>query len=157
MVSIENSPAEAFFVQINLRKKEWLLCYTYNPKREAATGGVLRNFRKFLENSQENTSRPENLLRRDWLSCFLANFAKFIRTHFLQSTLGWLLLQIEKTENHHESLSKSLALYSSSTAEKMNFSIKDFLSKCDQIRRKLRILSYLLKKSLIEIFIFLAV
>ena len=41
--------------------------------------------------------------------------------------------------------------------QKMKFFIKDFLSKCDQIRRKLRILSHLLKKSLMENFIFLAV
>ena len=33
--------------------------------------------------------------------------------------------------------------------KKIKFSIKDFLSKCDQIRKKLRILSHLLKKSLI--------
>ena len=32
----------------------------------------------------------------------------------------------------------------------MKFSIKDFFSKCDQIRRKLRIWSHLLKKSLME-------
>ena len=38
----------------------------------------------------------------------------------------------------------------------MAFSIKDFFSKCDQIRRKLRIWSHLLKKSLIENFIFCA-
>ena len=43
------------------------------------------------------------------------------------------------------------------TAQKMKFSIKDFLSKCDQIRRKLRIWSYLLKKFLMENFIFSAV
>ena len=40
------------------------------------------------------------------------------------------------------------------TTRKMNFSIKDFFSKCDQIRRKLRIWSHLLKKSLMEKFIF---
>ena len=39
----------------------------------------------------------------------------------------------------------------------MKFSIKDFLSKCDQIRRKLWIWSHLLKKSLMENFIFCAV
>ena len=39
----------------------------------------------------------------------------------------------------------------------MKFSIKDFLNKCDQIRRKLRIWSNLLKKSLMENFIFCAV
>ena len=36
----------------------------------------------------------------------------------------------------------------------MKFSIWDFSSKCDQIRRKLRIWSYLLEKSLMETFIF---
>ena len=37
------------------------------------------------------------------------------------------------------------------------FSIKDFFSKCDQIRRKLPIWSHLLKKSLMENFIFCTV
>ena len=36
----------------------------------------------------------------------------------------------------------------------MNFSIKDFFSKCEQIRRFLRIWSHLLKKFLMENFIF---
>ena len=39
-----------------------------------------------------------------------------------------------------------------STAPKMKFSITDFFSKYDQIRRKLRIWSHLLKKSVTEIF-----
>ena len=39
----------------------------------------------------------------------------------------------------------------------MKFSVKDFLSKRDQICRKLRIWSHLLKKSLLENFIFCAV
>ena len=38
--------------------------------------------------------------------------------------------------------------------EKMKFSIRDFFSKCDQICRKLRIWLHLLKKSLMENFIF---
>ena len=38
----------------------------------------------------------------------------------------------------------------------MKFSNKDFFSKCDQIRRKLWIWSHLLKKSLLENFIFCA-
>ena len=41
------------------------------------------------------------------------------------------------------------------TAQKMKFSIKDFFGKCDQIRRNLQIWSHLLKKSLLENFIFL--
>ena len=40
------------------------------------------------------------------------------------------------------------------TAQKIKFSIKDLFSKCDQIRRKLRIWSHLLNKSLMENFIF---
>ena len=43
------------------------------------------------------------------------------------------------------------------TAQKMKFSIKDFFSKCDQIRSFLRIWLHLLKKSLIENLIFCAV
>ena len=43
------------------------------------------------------------------------------------------------------------------TAQKMKFSIKDFFSKCDQIRGKLWIWSHSLKKSLMENFIFYAV
>ena len=39
----------------------------------------------------------------------------------------------------------------------MKFSNKDFFSKCDQIRRKLWIWSHLLKKPLMENFIFCAV
>ena len=39
----------------------------------------------------------------------------------------------------------------------MKFSIRDSFSKCDQIRRKLRIWSHLLKKSLMENFVFCAV
>ena len=42
-------------------------------------------------------------------------------------------------------------------AQEMKFSIKDFSSKCDQIRSFLRIWSYLLEKSLMENFIFCAV
>ena len=43
------------------------------------------------------------------------------------------------------------------TAQKLKFSIKDFFSKCDKIRRKMRIWSHLLKKSLMENFNFCAV
>ena len=39
----------------------------------------------------------------------------------------------------------------------MKFSTKDFLSECNQIRREMRIWSHLLKKSIVENFIFCAV
>ena len=43
------------------------------------------------------------------------------------------------------------------TVQKMKFSIRNFFSKCDQIRRKLRIWSHLLQKSLMENLNFCAV
>ena len=43
------------------------------------------------------------------------------------------------------------------TAQNMNFSIKDFVDECDQIRSKLRIWSHLLKKFLMENFIYCTV
>ena len=42
----------------------------------------------------------------------------------------------------------------SDATQKMKFSIREFFSKCDQIRRKLRVWSHLLKKFLMENFIF---
>ena len=51
----------------------------------------------------------------------------------------------------------SLELLYTCTAQKLKFSIKDFFSKCYQIRSFMRIWSYLLKKSLRENFIFCAV
>ena len=45
----------------------------------------------------------------------------------------------------------------SNMLQKMKFSINDFFSKCDQIHRKVRIWSHLLKKSLMENLIFCAV
>ena len=49
------------------------------------------------------------------------------------------------------------ALMTINTIQKMKFSVKDFFSRCDQIYRKLQIWSRLLKKSLMENFIFCAV
>ena len=53
--------------------------------------------------------------------------------------------------------SLNLSLSFSHYKEKMKISIKDFFSKCNQIRRKQRIWSHLLKKSLMQNFIFCAV
>ena len=63
---------------------------------------------------------------------------------FLAQTLTWIEKRISTPTMIH-------------TAWKMKFIIKDFFSKCDQIRRKLQIWSHLLKKSLMENFIFCTV
>ena len=53
--------------------------------------------------------------------------------------------------------SKDVKRTSATLHKKIKFSVKDFFSKCDQIRKKLRIWSHLQKKSLIENFTFCAV
>ena len=52
---------------------------------------------------------------------------------------------------------KRTGFTSRTTAQKMKFSIKDFFSKCDQFRMKLRLWSHLLEKSLMKNFIFCTV
>ena len=54
----------------------------------------------------------------------------------------------------HETVNDNFHIH---TVQKMKFFINNFLSKCKQIRRKLWISSHLLKKPLIENFIFCAV
>ena len=51
---------------------------------------------------------------------------------------------------------KFLLLIASNTAQKIKFSIKDFFSKRDQIRKKLQFWLHLLNRSLVENFIFCA-
>ena len=47
LLSIENQPIEGFYVDINLRKKKWLLCGTYNPHRNNI-GNHLDFYSKYL-------------------------------------------------------------------------------------------------------------
>ena len=64
---------------------------------------------------------------------------------------------LEKKKITEKELHTRQAIVLSHTTHKMKFSVKDFFSKCDQIWRKLRIWSHLLKKSSMENFIFCAV
>ena len=73
-----------------------------------------------------------------------------------QKAIYFCLAEIKKHENGAawKYNSQINSEYMSSSTQKMKFSIKDFFSKCDQIRRKLRIWSHLQKKCLTENFIF---
>ena len=91
--------------------------YRSSHRRCSVRKGVLRNFAKFTRknlcqslffnrNSQQSTCarvsflinfrpQPATLFKnRLWHCCFPVNFAKFIRTPFLQNTTGRLLLLI---------------------------------------------------------------
>ena len=79
----------------------WGNCTTYctiGPKwtwfSKAAVGKCFTNyvFLKFSENSHEKNLRSVTVKERLQRRCFPANFAKFLRTHFLQNTSGRLLL-----------------------------------------------------------------
>ena len=62
-------------------------------------------------------------------------------------------IAVKHYEETYQKLFRSFH-FSLTLHKKMKFSIQDFFSKCDQIRRKLRIWSHLLKKSLMENFNF---
>ena len=64
------------------------------------------------------------------------------------------ILNSDSTANVSCKYSKN---FQNSLHKKMNFSVEDFFSKCDQIRSFLRIWLHLLKKSFMESFIFCAV
>ena len=62
-------------------------CFRSSRQRCSVGKGVLRNFTKLTG------LRPASLLKkRLWHRRFPVNFAKFLRTAFLQDTYGWLLL-----------------------------------------------------------------
>ena len=64
----------------------------------------------------------------------------------------------DQNNSEYGHFSRSVYIYCPlETARKIKFFIKDFSSKYDQIRRKLRIWSHILEKSLMENFIFCAV
>ena len=64
-------------------------------------------------------------------------------------SLKLCLLTVRKISRNH--------FHVADTSQKMKFFIKDFFSKCDQIRSFLQIWSHLLKKSSMENFIFYVV
>ena len=79
----------------------------------------------------------------------------FLNLSFVRIHLSWIELIVERylVESFFV-LGIFVASVDPITAQKMKFSMKDFLSKYDQIRSFLRIWSYLLKTTLMENFIF---
>ena len=53
--------------------------------------GALRNFVKF---TGKHLCQKRDSEKRLWHRCFPVNFAKFLRTPFLQSTSGRLILEL---------------------------------------------------------------
>ena len=82
---------------------------------------------------------------------YIWHFWRFCQLHNAAN----LMLRTEIEHIHIAIFLFGLCKLACVTAQKMKFSIMDFFSKCDQIRKFLRIWSHLLKKSLMENLIFL--
>ena len=92
--------------------------------------------------------------------CCRCYFRKLTKTPSMyKSNCSWMYYKINAVNSFENFTWKHLCWtrFLLFTARKMKFSIKDFFSKCDQIRSFLRIRSHLLKKSLMENFIFCTV
>ena len=98
-------------------------------------------------------------------SSFLKPLRGILQNYMSQKTMFcnvfFLYLFSEFSKNMLELQTSSLPITSSNckivNVQKRKFFIKDMFCKCNQIRRKLRIWSYLLKKSLMKNFILCAV
>ena len=101
---------------------------------------------------------------QQWLTHSYSPSILYKRKHNSQTSLMRLFKENSYWQKHLNYFRKKvqssicdMVLNTIFTAQKMNFSIQDFFSKCNQIRKKLRIWSHLLRKFLIENFIFCAV
>ena len=101
-----------------------------------------------------------NISEKDSMSP-LINFSSYLELPCVQISVqnniqGCTHNNIQSTRkvNNHNNIQAVIFTENSNTAQKMKFSIKDFFCKCDQIHRKLRIWSHLLKESLMENFSF---
>ena len=74
--------------QTLVRIPNYLIIFGKLTRIKAATGGVLQS------------CKPNLLKKSLWDSCFPVNFAKFLRTFFLQNTSGRLLLTGRKLNVH---------------------------------------------------------
>ena len=85
------------------------------------------------------------------------NLEKKMHCVFVNVSEGFALLPRHKIDVKEDLISKHDVNENVDTVHKMKFSIKNFYSKCAQIRSKLGIWSHLLKKSLMRNFIFCVV
>ena len=116
---------------------------------------VCRRFESLLVGNSSMSPSSEIFF---WKPSFLQNFFLFFSIHINAP------VSVETWDKHKKELviENNFIIFlkftkNETTAQKMKISIKDFFSKCDQMRRKLRIWSHVLKKSLIENLLFCVV
>ena len=114
------------------------------------TADIVKNSRNFQGYQTFQRNFNQNSKLKNTMQIFFEVICWWL-CHWTEAFLG--SCQIFDVTSHVWEMFKHLKY----TAQKMKFAIKDFCSKCDQICRKLRIWSHLLKKSLMENFVFCAV
>ena len=104
----------------------------------------------------------ENRNLKSKISCEVASLCYMLKTGNTVKVIPivafdhWSLFMMASASLYFSKEKELLIHVVGVTSQKLKFSIEDFFSKCDQIRRKLRIWSHLMKKFIMENFIFYA-
>ena len=129
---------------------------TYMCFLVVSSGKVMKRFwNKFSYASSKKTWTPQLI--------YLLHIHHYVKSpqirSFLKVRVFLYLVQIQENTDLRKLRIWTLFMQCTfpNTAQKMKFSINDFFSKRDQIRCFLRIWSHLLKKSLMEKFVFCTV
>ena len=98
VISQNHSAIAKFKILKRLKGKKirnYLPSVNLQKQRCSVEKGVHRNFTKFTGKHLSQSLRPATLSKkRLWHRCFTVNFAKFLRTPFLQNTSERLLLNL---------------------------------------------------------------
>ena len=120
----------------------------------------IRTYQKYVHYWHLNLYK-QNCMRVPLTLCYWKTAAIFICYMVFYVVLSFQdqLLTIEKSSMIKKGSFRRFhpEIFSKTLRKKTKFSNKDFFRRCDQIRRKLRIWPHLLKKALMEIFIFCTV
>ena len=130
-----------------------------NHRRCYIKKAVLKNSAVFTEKHLQVFS-PATFLKETPAQVFSYEYCEMFKKTYFEEYLQTVASSIYLFKGYLRQkiiFGHIIAQWGIDAAQKMKFSIMNFLSKCDQIRRKLRIWSNLLKKSSMENFIFYAV
>ena len=112
-----------FFVEINSRKKNYLLCFSYNPHKNYIYQTML-----IYRNSYWKCSIKKQFLKMKTHQhrCFPVNIAKSLRTPILKNICEQLLLDLLRKElDFHNSNHDNLLLLGGFNSEMIESSLKD--------------------------------
>ena len=134
-------------------------CNKANPKQQRVYFLLSGDYRFFSHNKAKMTL---TFYENNKYNLPIIGRPRFQLTSFVVQKNRWILrnsvasrkVSVKPSENLLKILESLLKI---DTAQEMKFSINDFFSRSDQIGRKLQIWSHLLKKSLMENFIFCTV